>query len=178
MSTDVGVVAIAVDSSVSKFVQDGLARLPADATKMRELGLLLRRVRDAWLAGGAVNEPVRRDDDAMAVFAKHVADARALRSVATGGAMLLVTIVVAARGELATVSDAGGAEELRRALEAAAYRDDLVAVDVIATGIGDLPPGMVRLATSLAGKVVCKSCGAPFPAELVSCPRCGAPATS
>ncbi len=176
MSTDISVVQIAIDGSVAKFVQDGLARLPAGAAQMRELGLLLRRVRDAWLAGGAVNEPVRRDADAMTVFARHVAVARALPS--TGNAMLLVTIVVAAHGELATVSDASAAEELRRALEAAAYRDDIVAVEVVATGIATLPPGMIRIPTSLAGKVVCKSCGAPFPAELVSCPHCGAPATT
>lgn len=174
MSTDVSVLGIAVDNSVAKFVQDGLARLPSDATKMRELGLLLRRVRDAWLAAGVINEPVRRDDEAMAVFAKHVANVRALQS--TGGAMLLVTIVVAAHGELATVSNAAAAEEVRRALESAAYRDDIVALEVITTGIGDLLPGMVRLTTSLAGKIVCKSCGAPFPAELVDCPHCGAPA--
>lgn len=174
MSTDVSVVSIAVDGSVARFVQDGLARLPADATKMRELGLLLRRVRDAWLAGGAINEPVRRDDDAMAVFARHVADARARSS--TGSAVLLVTIVVAAHGELATVSDAAAAEELRRSLESAAYRDDIVAAEVIATGIASLPAGMVPIATSLAGKTICKSCGAPFPGELISCPQCGAPA--
>ena len=176
MSTDISVVRIAVDGAVAKFVQDGLARLPADASKMRELGLLLRRVRDAWLAGGAINEPVRRDSDAMTVFAKHVADARALPS--TGSGLLLVTIVVAAHGELATVSDASAAEELRRALEAAAYRDDIVAVDVVATGIATLPPAMIRIPTSLAGKIICKSCGAPFPGELVSCPHCGAPAVA
>ena len=175
MSTDVSVLGIAIDSSVAKFVQDGIARLPGDATKMRELGLLLRRVRDAWLAAGVINEPVRRDDEAMAVFAKHVANVRAVQS--TGGAMLLVTIVVAAHGELATVSNAAAAEEVRRALESAAYRDDIVALEVITTGISDLLPGMVRLTTSLAGKSVCKSCGAPFPAELVSCPQCGAPAS-
>ncbi len=176
MSTDVSVVRIAVDGAVAKFVQDGLARLATDTTKLREAGLVLRRVRDAWLAGGAINEPVRRDDDAMAVFARHVADVRAEPS--TGSALLLVTFVVAAHGELATVSDAGAAEELRRALEAASYRDDIVAVEVIATGIAALPPGMVRIATSLAGKLVCKSCGAPFPADLVSCPHCGAPAVA
>ncbi|MBV8759351.1 MAG: hypothetical protein JO257_18835 [Deltaproteobacteria bacterium] len=175
MSIDVTVVGIAVDSSVTKFVQDGLARLPDDNTKLRELGLLLRRVRDAWVAGGVMNDPIRRDDDGMAAFAKHVADVRAVAS--TGSAMLLVTLIVAARGELATISDASAAEELRRALESAAYRDDIVAVEVIATGIADLLPGMVRMKTSLAGKIVCASCGAPFPAELVSCPSCGAPAT-
>jgi len=175
MSIDVSVLGIAVDNSVAKFVQDGLARLPTGTSKMRELGLLLRRVRDAWLAAGVINEPVRRDDEAIAVFSKHVANVRAVQS--TGDAMLLVTIVVAAHGELTTVSNASAAEEVRRALESAAYRDDLVAVEVITTGIGDLLPGMVRLTTSLAGKIVCHSCGAPFPAELVSCPSCGAPAT-
>ena len=175
MSLDVSVIGIAVDGAVAKFVQDGLARLPTDNTKLREAGLVLRRVRDAWVAGGVVNEPVRRDDEAMAVFARHVANVRALPS--TGSTLLLVTIIVAARGELATVSNAGAAEELRRALEAATYRDDIVSVEVVATAIAELLPNMVRLATSLAGKIVCTSCGAPFPADLISCPSCGAPAT-
>ena len=38
------------------------------------------------------------------------------------------------------------------------------------------PPDLYPLQGALVGKTFCKYCTAPFPAELVACPHCGAPA--
>jgi uncharacterized membrane protein len=194
-AADVSVLRIAIDARTSKFVRDEMARIDklADATtpggrltRLRELGVLLRRVRDAWVYGGAVNEPMRSVPESMAVFRKHVDDARTRLTKAGGSGVLLISIVVVARGELATVSSIGAGEELRRALEAAAYRapDELLALDVIASPeVSSMQletiypaPDLYPIQGALVGKTFCTYCGGPFPAELVSCPHCGAPA--
>lgn len=204
---DVSVLRIAIDGRASKFVRSELARIDklADATtpggrlaRLREIGVMLRRVRDAWVYGGAVNEPMRSVPESMTVFRQHADDARTrmTRNVAPevsgpDQSLILISIVVVARGELATVSAIGAGEELRRALEAAAYRapDELLALDVIvAPADPDQTLSSIRLAAlypqpelfpiqgALVGKTFCTYCGGPFPAELVSCPHCGAPA--
>jgi hypothetical protein len=192
---DVSVLRIAVDARASKFVRDEMARIDklADATtpggrltRLRETGVLLRRVRDAWVYGGAVNEPMRTVPESMAVFRKHVDDARTRLTQAGGSGVLLISIAVVARGELATVSSIGAGEELRRALEAAAYRapDELLALEVIASPeVSSIqmeaaypPPALYPITGALVGKTFCTYCGGPFPAELVTCPHCGAPA--
>jgi uncharacterized membrane protein len=170
---DVTVLKIGVDDKTGAFVREQLARIAPGAPKdrLREAGIVLRRVRDAWLYGGAVNEPMRAVPEAMATFEQHVAAARA----STGdGTLVVVSIAVVARGELVTVSSIGAGEELRRALEAASYRDDLLAVEIVVAPRGT--DGMYPIQGGLAGKVLCNHCGGPFPAELVSCPHCGAPA--
>ncbi len=161
---DVSVVRIALDGRARKFVQTELARIAkvADtateegrATMLREVTLLLRRVRDAWVYGGAVNEPMREIGAAKAVFDAHVDEARmkfreetvsnvqgaktqAAGSEYTprseeGAGLILVTIVVAARSELFTVAHIGDGEDLRKALEAASHRSasDLVAIEIV-----------------------------------------------
>lgn len=163
-SIDVSVVRIAIDGRARKFVQTELARIAkvADtateagrATMLREVTLLLRRVRDAWVYGGAVNEPMREPGAAKAVFDRHVDDARVkfkhttianVQGVTTahaapeyrprsdeGTGLILVTLVVAAKSELFTVAHIGDGEDLRKALEAASYRSpsDLVAIDIL-----------------------------------------------
>jgi uncharacterized membrane protein len=170
---DVSVLRIGVDPQTGTFVRNELARIAAGSPKdrLREASIVLRRVRDAWLYGGATNEPLRAVPEAMAAFERLVAAARA---GAGDGSMIVVSIAVVARGELVTVSSIGTGEELRRALEAAAYRDDLLAVEIV-TAPGGVE-GLYPLQGTLAGKVICNHCGGPFPAELVSCPHCGAPA--
>ncbi|NVB84627.1 MAG: DUF1517 domain-containing protein [Kofleriaceae bacterium] len=206
---DVSVLRIAIDGRASKFVRTELARIMAsiDGTsaqgrskRLREVSVTLRRVRDSWIYGGAVNDPIRDHADARAAFAWHVDDARVrftTAAVPLGNprdpqtTLILVTIVVAARGELATVGEIGAGEELRRALEAAAHReaDDIVALEVVWVPEEDgrvlssiqleaqyPPPELYRLRGAVVGNVYCTYCGGPFPAELVSCPHCGAPA--
>jgi uncharacterized membrane protein len=194
-AADVSVLRIAIDARTSKFVRDEMARIDklADPTtpggrlaRLREIGVLLRRVRDAWVYGGAVNEPMRSVSESMAVFRKHVDDARTRLTKAGGSGVLLISIAVVARGELATVSSIGAGEELRRALEAAAYRapDEVLALEVIASPeVSSIQletiypaPDLYPIQGALVGKTFCTYCGGPFPAELVSCPHCGAPA--
>src|ERR1700733_4756343 len=82
-SVDVSILRIAVDGRSRKFVQSELARIAkiadtksADgrATMLREVAVLLRRLKDAWVYGGAVNEPMRAIGRPNAVFDKYVDD--------------------------------------------------------------------------------------------------------
>jgi len=163
-STDVTVLRIAIDGRARKFVQAELARIAKSANTgtaagrhamLKEVTLLLRRVRDAWVYGGAVNEPMRSLAGAKSVFDRHVLDARATFRTETirnadgvvtaqaapaaipraheGEGLILVSIIVAARSELVTVKHIGDGETLRKALEAASFRspDDLVAIEIV-----------------------------------------------
>ena len=153
----VGVAQIAIDPRARRFVETELARITGnDATRLREATQLLRRVRDVWLDGTASSQPGHR-----AIFDQHVAAANASTSK---GDALLVTIVVATRHEssLATVT---GVEELRKVLEAALYREDLVALEIACT-----PHDAPALEDH---KSFCADCGGPVLVELVSCPHCG-----
>lgn len=206
---DISVLRIAIDGRASKFVRTELERImssfegsPAEvrSKRLREISVTLRRVRDSWIYGGAVNDPIRSRSDARAALLRHVDDARVrfTREAVPEGppglqdqTLILVSIIVAARGELASVSEIGAGEELRRALEAAVHRDpnDLVALEVVWIPEEDgrvltqaqleahyPPPDLYRLRGAVVGKVFCTYCAGPFPAELVSCPHCGAPA--
>lgn len=194
-NVDVSVIRLGVDGRAGKLVASELDRLSKQyettsaegrSALLRELGVVLRRVRAAWQFGGAVNEPMRSPGEAQGVAAKHVDDARVHGSdVGEGTGIVIVTIVVTARGELMSV-DHVGAEELRRALEAAAYRDpnELLGIDVVARRFASADelrdaypaPQIVPLAAPGGNQVFCTYCGAPFPMELTTCPQCGAPA--
>jgi uncharacterized membrane protein len=193
-NVDVTVLRFGVDATPGKFVSSELERLTKqlDATTedgrsklLREIGLALRRVRAGWLYGGAVNEPMRSLGEAKAVFAKHIDDARLRGESTAGSGIVVITVVVVARGELLTV-DSIDAEHLRRALEAAAYRDaaDIIDIGVVATrcaSVAELEaqypkPHLVPLIVVGIDKTFCTYCGGPFPADLVGCPHCGAPA--
>ncbi len=157
----IGVIRIAIDRRARRFVETELARITGDApARLREATQLLRRVRDVWIHGAAFAVPGRRE-----LFEQHVADARA--STSTGSA-LLVTIVVATREEnaIATMNDT---EELRKVLEAARHREDLVAVEIACSPYD-------AVATLGDDRAFCADCGGPVLAELVSCPHCGVPA--
>ncbi|HTL32288.1 MAG TPA: hypothetical protein VL326_04145, partial [Kofleriaceae bacterium] len=153
---------------------------------LRELGIVLRRVRASWLYGGAINEPMRSLGEARAVAAKHTDDARVHGSdVGDGTGLVVLTVVVTARGELMSV-DHIGAEELRRALEAASYRDpnELVEIQIVARRFSSRDeleqaypsPQLVALSAPGGSQIYCQHCGGPFPQELTTCPHCGAPA--
>jgi uncharacterized membrane protein len=221
-AADVSVLRIAIDGRARKFLQTELVRISQTAdtatdtgrlTMLREVALLLRRVRDAWVYGGAVNEPMRELGGAKAAFDGHVLDARARfehelvrneqgvqTTAATpeltahsvdGPGLVLVSLIVAARHELMTVQRIGDGEQLRQALDALSNRSasDLVAVEIVWQPAADEDrmssvaleaayprPDLIPLPGSMVGKVFCAYCSGPFPAELVSCPHCGAPA--
>jgi len=161
---DVSVLRIALDGRVRPFVQRELTRIASTASTatdegrvamLREVTMLVRRLRDAWLYGGADNEPMRGMPDAKVAFDTHVDDARAKfleetirneQGTRTGTApssytphsdegpgVVLVSIILAARQELFTVKHVGNADELRRALEAAGHLDTdvLVALEIV-----------------------------------------------
>jgi uncharacterized membrane protein len=221
-AVDVSVIRIAVDGRARKFVQSELKRIAgiADtktaegrATMLREVAMLLRRLRDAWVYGGAVNEPMRAISDSKTIFDHWVDDARARFREETirneqgtttstapsqytprsdeGAGIILVSIVVAARRELFTVTKIGSGDDLRQALESASQLtpDNLVAIEIVWQPSEDSDrlssmelevkyprPDVIPIQNALVGKTFCTYCGGPFPAELVSCPHCGAPA--
>ncbi len=161
---DVSVLRLALDARVRKFVQAELARIgkSADtataegrATMLREVALLLRRTRDAWVYGGAINLPMTTMAEAKRQFDHHVADARGrfvhetLRnhqgiittadaptptsSSADGEGLVVVTLVLAARTELFSVRAIGNGDDLRQALESASNHSahDLIAIEIV-----------------------------------------------
>jgi uncharacterized membrane protein len=216
---DVTVLRFALDARVRTFVQAELARIgkSADtataegrATMLREVALLLRRTRDAWVYGGAINPPMTSLDEAKRMFDQHVTDARgrfvhelvrneqgvittanttSTVAGAEGPGLVVVTLVIAARSELFSVRSIGTGDDLRQALESASNRtaNDLIAIEIIwmpadqreqlssiAVEARYPAPDLVKLAGALVGKAICSYCAGPFPAELISCPHCGA----
>ena len=221
-TVDVSVLRIAIDARARKFLQGELKRIAQIAdtatadgrvTMLREVAVLLRKLRDAWVYGGAVNEAIHDLGTAKQLFDRHVDDARSrfreetvrneqgtvTRAAASeyrpradeGQGLLLVSLVIAARRELFTVTRIGNGDDLRAALEAASQLAPtaLVAIEVIWQPSEDEDrlsslelearyprPDVIPIQGALVGKMFCDHCGGPFPAELVSCPHCGAPA--
>jgi uncharacterized membrane protein len=175
--------------------------------------VLLRKVKDAWVFGGAHNEQSGPIGRMKPIYDRHVDDARTRFRRETisnvqgqqrrdapgdltwrsdeGEGLILVSIILAARGELYTVSQIGDGEDLRRALEALMYisADQLVAVDVVwmpseehdrmsslELAASYPRPDLIPIRGALVGKAFCTYCAGPFPAELQTCPHCGAPA--
>ncbi|NVB84629.1 MAG: DUF1517 domain-containing protein, partial [Kofleriaceae bacterium] len=117
--------------------------------------VMLRRIRGAWVYGGAVNEPMRDLRGAKPVFDRHVDDAKWRFMELTignsdgeitrrdpseytprsdeGEGLILVSIIIAARRELFTVGRIGDGDDLRIALETTAWitADSLVAVEIV-----------------------------------------------
>ncbi|HTL32287.1 MAG TPA: DUF1517 domain-containing protein [Kofleriaceae bacterium] len=219
---DVTVLRVVIDGRARKFIQTSLRQIAQScdtstrdgrAAMLSQVTLLLRKVRDAWIYGGARNEPMGMLRDMKATYDRHVDDARTRFTVETisnaqgrklelsagplwfksdeGEGVILVTIVIAARTELFTVQKIADGEDLRKALEGAGYLgpDLLVAVDVIWTPSEENDrmstmelearypaPMLIPIQGALVGKTFCTYCSGPFPAELQSCPHCGAPA--
>lgn len=220
--TDLSVLRIAIDGRARKFVQSELARIAKVAdtgtdqgrvTMLREVALTLRRLRDGWVYGGAINEAmddlehqkVRFDhhvDDARVRFREetisnvqgvtsHIAASEATPRSDQGAGLILVSIIVAARRELYTVGEIGSGHDLSTALEALGTLDPfaLIAVEIVWQPSEDNDrmssielearyprPQLIPIQGALVGRTFCGFCSAPFPAELVSCPHCGAPA--
>jgi uncharacterized membrane protein len=221
-TADVSVLRIAIDGRARKFVQTEVKQIADTAdTKtaegrtamLREVALLLRRLRDAWVYGGAVNEPMRELTGAKPVFDQYVDDARSRfreetvrneQGVKTTGAassysprmdegegLILVSLIIAARRELFTVNRIGNGDDLRQALDAASQLTpaSIVAIEVVWQPSEETDrlssmeleakyprPDLIPIQGALVGKTFCAYCSGPFPAELVSCPHCGAPA--
>lgn len=221
-TVDVSVLRIAVDGRARKFVQTEIKNIANETdtstnegrtAMLREVALLMRRLRDAWVYGGAVNEPMRSLNSAKPVFDQYVDDARSRFREETvrneqgkktttaassytphgdeGAGLILVSIIIAARRELFTVNRIGNGDDLRQALDAASQLTpaNLVAIEVVwqpseeEDRLSSMEleakyprPDLIPIQGALVGKTFCAYCGGPYPAELVSCPHCGAPA--
>ena len=161
---DVSVLRVALDGRARTFVQAQLAKIAASADTqtqegrvqmLRMVSQLVRQLRDAWVYGGAVNDPMRGGADAKRAFDHHVDEARTRFREETirnedgvttataasaytprsdeGEGLILVSFVIAARKELFTVKKVGHGDDLRRALEAAFSLDEsnLVAIEIV-----------------------------------------------
>lgn len=108
-----------------------------------------------------------------------------------GQGVVVVTIVVAARREIPDISRATDANELKNVMRSfgALSAADLVALEVIwspaaendrmsTSELEQFYPELKKIdESSIAGRVFCGYCSAPFAAELPRCPHCGAPAS-
>lgn len=163
-NADVSVLRIAVDGRARKFVQTELARIAKNANTstsegrtamLREVSMMLRKLRDAWVYGGAVNHPMKGKHYAKGAFDTHVDDARSrfreelirnadgktttrqaseyTRRSDEGEGLILVTLVIAASRELFHVDRIGDGDGLRRALEALSQLTpgNLIAIEII-----------------------------------------------
>lgn len=216
---DVTVLRVVVDWRERKFIQSELDRIarsadtrtaPGLVRMLREVTVVLRRVRDAWLYAGIVNAKPMRAPEAEAWFQQHAQDARtrfrqelirnAEGAMATrtageldarseeGEGLVLITLIVAARGHLLDFHDLADAEQVRRCLESLGSLTSvaLTAVEIVWSPAAEndrmssaelerLYPDVQKIrGSSLAGRIHCTYCGGPFPAELLSCPHCGA----
>jgi uncharacterized membrane protein len=219
---DVTVLRVAIDGRARKFVQRELkviadqydtATAMGRAGMLSEVATLLRRTRDAWVYGGAVNEPMRTIGETKPAYDRFVDDARSRFQYETisnvqgqrttlagpditphsfeGEGLILVTLIIAARTQLYTVAFIRDGQDLSNALEALAYlsAEQLVAVDIVWSPSEENDrmssmelearyprPEVIPITGALVGKTFCAYCSGPFPAELRSCPHCGAPA--
>ena len=216
---DVTVLRVVVDWRERKFIQAELERIartantsttPGLVRMLREVTVVLRRVRDAWLYAGIVNARPMRAPDAEAWFQQHAQDARTrfreeLIRNAEGGVvtraagaldarsdegegLVVITLIVAARGHLLDFHDLADAEQVRRCLESLGNLTSvaLTAVEIVwspaaendrlsSAELAHLDPDVHKIrGSSMAGRIHCEYCGGPFPAELLSCPHCGA----
>lgn len=219
---DVSVLRVAVDWRERKFVQAELDRIarsadtrttPGLVRMLREVTVVLRRIRETWLYAGIVNARPMRAPEAEALFQQHAQDARArfreelIRNAEgdrsarqasaieartdEGEGLVIITLIAAARGNLLDFHDAADAEQVRRCLESLGNLTsaNLAAVEIVWSPAAEddrlssaelevLYPDMKKIrGSSLAGRIHCAYCGGPFPAELLSCPHCGAKVT-
>ncbi len=107
-----------------------------------------------------------------------------------GEGVVVVTLLVAAHRELIDVADVTNANEVRHLLDQVIALDgnSIAVLEVIWSPADEndrmstaelevLYPGLRRInEQTLAGRVFCAYCAAPFAKELQSCPHCGAPA--
>ncbi len=218
-AVDVTVLRVVVDWRERKFIQGELDRIarsadtrsaPGLVRMLREVTVVLRRVRDAWLYAGIVNANPMRAPEAEAWFQQHAQDARsrfreelirnaegatATRAAGAldtrseeGEGLVVITLIVAARGHLLDFHDLADAEQVRRCLESLGNLTSatLMVVEIVWSPAAEndrmssvelerLCPDVQKIrGSALAGRIHCAYCGGPFPAELLSCPHCGA----
>jgi uncharacterized membrane protein len=182
------------------------------ANMLHETVIELRRVEHSWLYSGALNASPANPNIAQQTFmnaanemrsrfkrelvrghagavrSDEAGDVRARRDEGQG--VVVVTVIVAARGEIPDVAHAQDANHLRHLMRAlgAIGAHQLVALEVIWSPAAEndrmstaelevLYPELRKIdERSIAGRIFCAYCSSPYPAELLECPHCGAPA--
>ncbi len=182
---------------------------------LRKVALALRRSRESWIYAGFADISPRSPAGAERYFHQLAEDSKArfraelvrnqdgsmtradapehLRArPEEGPGLVVVTLLVAARGDLGDYGDAADTEEIRGWLEAASAIDTthLAAVQIIWSPAAEddrmssaelevLYPELSRVrGSTLVGRVYCDYCGGPYPAELQACPHCGGKAAA
>ncbi len=182
---------------------------------LRQVALALRRSRESWIYAGFADITPRSPSRAESYFNQLAEDSKArfhaelvrnqdgsvtqveapdgLRPRSDEGeGLVVITLLVAARGTLRDRHDATNAEEIRGWFEAASAisTSRLAAVQIIWSPAAEndrmssaelevLYPELVRVrGSTLAGRVYCAYCGGPYPAELLACPHCGGKAAA
>ena len=186
--------------------RDGLARMAREtalALRRAELSWLYGSVLNALPAAPQDAERVfrRAAAEARAKFryelirnadgSSRVSSAPTQRSSREEGeGVVVVTLLVAAHRELIDVADVTNANEVRHLLDQVIALDgeSLAVLEVIWSPADDadrmstaelevLYPDLRRInEETVAGRVFCAYCAAPFAKELNTCPHCGAPA--
>jgi uncharacterized membrane protein len=124
----------------------------------------------------------------VGVRATRASGARDARPGEEGEGLAVITLIVSARGHLLDFHDLADAEQVRRCLESLGSLTSaaLTAVEIVWTPAAEgerlsevelerLFPDVQKIrGGSGAGRMHCASCAGPFPAELSSCPHCGA----
>lgn len=161
---DMTVLRVAVDWRERKFVQAELDRIARSADTsntaglvrmLREVTVVLRRIRETWLYAGFVNAKPMLAPAAETLFQQYAQDARtrfreelirnaegaqATRQASAidarsdeGEGIVVITLIAAARGHLLDFNDAADAEQVRRCLESLGNLTSaaLVAVEIV-----------------------------------------------
>lgn len=181
------------------------------ASLLHETIAELRRVEHSWLYAGAVNAAPTNPGPAQQLFLSITNEMRSRfkreivrahgGSVRTdepgvlrakrdeGQGVVVVTLVVAARGEIPDIARAQDANHLRQLMRAlgAVGAQQLVALEVIWSPAAEddrmstveleaIYPELRKIdEASIAGRTFCAHCSSPYPAELLECAHCGAP---
>ncbi|MEZ4257309.1 MAG: DUF1517 domain-containing protein, partial [Polyangiales bacterium] len=183
------------------------------AALLHEVVIALRRIETSWLYAGAVNAAPASPAEAEATFRRVTMDARSRFKVETvrsvdgrtmgtaapemraraeeGEGVVLITVAIAADGEIPDIASATDANQLRTLMRAfgAIPASQLVALEVIwspavendrmsTAELEMLYPELRRIdERTIGGRVFCGYCDSPFAEELMRCPHCGAPAS-
>ena len=203
-----------IQATLDKLARSGDTSTPAGlAALLHETIIAVRRQELSWLYAGVVNTPPITMNQAEALFGSVASEMRSRFKVevvrneagqivqndlgemkaksSEGAGVVVVTIVVAAYGNIPDIAQATNASELRQQMKVlgAMPASELIAFEVIWSPAADADrmstmeletfyPELKQIdETTVAGRVFCGYCAAPFAAELARCPHCGGPAS-
>jgi len=202
----------ALQKKLNDLAETGDTSTPGGLARMlHETVVELRRIEKSWLYAGAVNWTPGRARQAETMFRSIAGDMRsryreevvraadgivknqdapALRArPEEGPGVVVVTVLVAARGKIPDIAHAQNADHLRELMRALGGigASRLMVLEVIWSPAVEedrmstaelelLYPELQRIDEhSIAGRVFCGYCAYPYAAEIMKCPQCGGP---